>query len=180
MNIIFLDIDGVLNNDSIFRLSKQSIDESCVEFFIDALEEVNNAKVVISSIWRIGNKNLFEFENMICQQHAEPLLKILSFLHDDWRTKKLNKIRGNEIEEWLSRHQNIDKFICIDDDNDFLKTQPLLRTDLTTGFGIQESEILKMFFNGSNDNNIKWIKSRIKSQKKVLNAREKFINEHLK
>jgi hypothetical protein len=37
------------------------------------------------------------------------------------RTKELSKGRGAEIEEWLSRHPRVEKFVILDDDDSDMK-----------------------------------------------------------
>lgn len=54
--------------------------------------------------------------------------KLLEFIHEDWRTKDLHrfdldKVRGDEIAEWLSRHPEVTKYAIIDDDSDMLPEQ---------------------------------------------------------
>ena len=56
MNIIFTDFDGVFNNDACFILHKKLIHKDCMEFFLDAVDELIereiDIKFAISSTWR--------------------------------------------------------------------------------------------------------------------------------
>jgi len=126
MKVIFLDIDGVLNvipkdfdkHGGIFHSS-----------FVKNLERIINetdAKIVISSSWRFSG---------------------LSGMIDMWKDRKLpgevidvtpncvqlvNETdfefydqveRGHEIQDWLDKHPEIERYVIIDDDNDMLESQ---------------------------------------------------------
>ena len=106
MKVIFLDIDGVLNDgirimetDSDFP-SKEHLD--CLKAIVDATD----AKIVLSSTWRLfpSSKNIVK----------NCLRNIGSDIYDI--TKELPKGRGAEIKEWLSRHPEVNQFVILDDD----------------------------------------------------------------
>jgi len=54
----------------------------------------------------------------------------------DWRTGVLEGIRGNEVKEWLDRHPEVDKYVILDDDSDFLEDQKpfFVQTNSDDGF----------------------------------------------
>lgn len=54
MKLIFLDIDGVLNDHSRSSSGYCTIDSDKVELFNQILDAHPNARVVISSAWRLG------------------------------------------------------------------------------------------------------------------------------
>jgi hypothetical protein len=63
MRIIFLDIDGVLA--PIPRpFNQKDFKASCVMAFETVLQSVPDAKIVISSTWRIG-KSIIDFRKLI-------------------------------------------------------------------------------------------------------------------
>lgn len=157
MNIIFLDIDGVLNNSSTYDIFNSSCDPVCFYHFMNAFHEINNQlkslKIVISSTWR-GMK-FSDFELVIKETRSEKLKELFPYLHSDWRTNHFSEIsttprekycRGYEIQDWLSRHPEIENYLIIDDDSDFIENQHYLQTNYDLGFGLFENEILKIYF----------------------------------
>lgn len=129
MNIIFLDIDGVLNTPNYavqahatwkntngwfksrddFGALFDPIAVSCLEYLADT----TNAKIVISSTWRTAGlarmKELFKFRGID--------VDILDI------TPRLNTIRGEEIEAWLQINDYVTNYVILDDDTDFTDQQ---------------------------------------------------------
>lgn len=121
MKVIFLDIDGVLNclgcktfinkhyfvMDEKIQLLKQLIDET-------------NAKVVLSSSWRIGWADDKNDENSIDREdYLELVKKLKEFdieLYDHTPIKIPHvKTRGEEIDMWLKEHNDVRSFVILDD-----------------------------------------------------------------
>lgn len=132
--IVFLDVDGVLATKRTYlkRSPDQPypdclIDRECVVTF-NVLLRLMNPLVVVSSSWRRGTTK-DEFLRMMRRTG------IAAELHGDWCTKVLpNLSRGAEIAEWVNRHAaSIASYVCLDDDDDFLPGQPLVRTDFDRG-----------------------------------------------
>lgn len=185
-NIIFLDIDGVLNNNETYIFTKNSIDTVNIKLFLEALKYIKTKKeikIVISSSWRHPDLNGFiKYVYKVCGEQNEIYInQLLTYLHEDYCTKKIttfNAKRGDEVKEWLSRHSEVEKYICIDDDSDFLKNQPLLQTFPEYGFRYDDMLILqKYFINESKD--IEFILDEIPYFKKRLSKREKLIKSIL-
>lgn len=112
MKVIFLDIDGVLNDgvkimetESDFP-SKDHLD--CLKAIVDATD----AKIVLSSTWRLFPAARNDIKNALRNVGLE-------FID---RTKELPKGRGAEIKEWLSRHEDVCQFVILDDDIDDIVT----------------------------------------------------------
>ena len=105
MDIIFLDIDGVLNDAFTTadlmddRPKKEHLD--CLKAIIDA----TGAKIVLSSTWRLFPSARNDVKNALRNVGLE-------FID---RTKELRD-RASEIQEWLSRHPEVDKFVILDDE----------------------------------------------------------------
>ena len=126
-NIIFLDVDGVLNNfhslaDGIFI-----IPEKCK--MIERLCKEHNAKIVISSTWRYGEtlKSLQKFFGRV-GINEEYIIGL---------TPEYGTTRGDEIYPWLiDNPDKWTKYIIIDDDDDFYDIQKTrhIQTDMRTGF----------------------------------------------
>lgn len=126
MKIIFLDIDGVLNNVEhceqldqllgkeqywalIRAVSQMPFDyRSCL--LIKKMIDKTGAKVVLSSTWRANIKNI-----EIIEKFAQ--IKISD------RTPILHTIRGKEIKKYILEHPDITQYVIIDDDSDMLPEQ---------------------------------------------------------
>lgn len=147
-NIIFLDIDGVLNNEATFVLTPHKyMEPACVEFLKGALELIPDCSIVITSTWRRSGE-LQEFFNFVsyrnCSEIFEPLKQ---YLHEDFAVRNLRgKIRGEEVAEWLLRHPEVEKYVCIDDGTQYLPDQPLLRIDRLHGFWLDDKLTLLDYF----------------------------------
>ena len=100
MNIIFTDIDGVLNTVNRNDWNKTSIDlynKLCKEF---------DLKAVISSTWRL-NHTKEQLQDIFNEKGVE--VEIIDFT-DSFSDEG----RGREIEDWLFSHSH-GKFIILDD-----------------------------------------------------------------
>ena len=137
MKIIFLDIDGVLN--SFQTQPKEEIENmfGIHKVLVERLNDVvrkTDAKVVLSSTWR-HDKNW----RKTMKESG------LDFKFLDKTPDLRGEIRGNEIQKWLDKHQNVEKFCIIDDDSDMLPEQKHFKTSIFLG-GLTESiceEIIK-------------------------------------
>lgn len=124
IKIIFLDIDGVLNSKqykrkigSKFVDPQYQIDPLVVKRLNDIIA-TTNAKIVISSTWRLS---------FICAANA------LQKMQDCFADYGINDIvdctpqilasdgtplisfRGDEIKEWLKRNKDVSSFVVLDD-----------------------------------------------------------------
>lgn len=136
--IVFLDCDGVLNHTQMSWRSEDgrfiihASDPACVKRLQRFVEEVD-AKIVISSTWRLLN----EKEDIISYLGEW----IRDRLHDDWRTTRdYDRLRGNQINEWLEKNGN-HPYVILDDDSDFHDYQPLIKTSHDTG--LTDADIIK-------------------------------------
>lgn len=98
MKIIFLDVDGVLNDNSGYHLD---------DFRLKLLKRIikqTDAKIVVSSTWRLSKLSLLQ------KKLNKYDLKIYS------QTDVLDK-RENEIHSWLNKNSdlNISQWVSIDD-----------------------------------------------------------------
>ena len=134
--VIFLDIDGPIipPKNLVMRSMLKDIEQAGGKLhgltadFIGATDKIlhlhdpiavvlithlaleTNSKIVISSTWRGYGYDQFveDFEGFGFDR---------SLLHEDWRTKPGNTMpRKQEVEEWLSRHPEVKKFVTIDDE----------------------------------------------------------------
>lgn len=122
MNVIFLDVDGVLTSARVDGF--QTFDKYAVEF-VNFICQKAPCKVVISSTWRsMGGGEEF-FKGFFGEN-----------LHEDWSTtfKRMGE-RGKEIQEWLDRHPETENYLILDDDSDMLDSQKenFIKTDTYNG-----------------------------------------------
>ncbi len=119
MNIIFLDVDGVLNSQNklieLYNKTHKShsgmnfpFDENCFEN-LKILVEETNSKIVITSTWR----------------KYQEKIKLLNSILDKYNLKQevigyipiLNQKREYEIKEYI-KSNNVENFVIIDDIKD--------------------------------------------------------------
>lgn len=119
LKIIFLDIDGVLNNYDMYhherKVPYKQLIPACVKVLNDLIAKTN-AKVVISSTWRMNETK----ESLLSKLQAE------GYEHDIYDfTPELggSRVRGNEIKEWLDANKNVVNYVILDDDSDMLLWQ---------------------------------------------------------
>jgi hypothetical protein len=123
INIIFLDIDGVLNSMAYFELSKrgnkQTVYNEISDFHLQMLAKIYhtcNAKIVLSSTWReMDNESdisVYPMYQYLIESLAKYNMKIFS------KTPVLGMNRPLEIITWLNNQvdkENI-RFVSLDDD----------------------------------------------------------------
>lgn len=129
MKVIFLDVDGVLNNDAYFERTKNEktcrieLDDEnieCLKEIIDATD----AKVVVTSTWkelRIYSELISYLKNFGIEVYN--------------KTVHMSYNRGDEIREYLRTHE-IENFIILDDEifRDFNELiSHLVKTDFYNG-----------------------------------------------
>lgn len=145
MKVIFLDIDGVLNCGECFKRHHDEweaagrpkvykiwsmLEASHIEQLNRILKETG-AKICISSAWRGDPKTPSELYKAGLLPEAEivgttPHLRTpVGMSGWDW------KERGKEIQWWLDRHPEVEKYCIIDDDSDMLPHQKLFKTKFT-------------------------------------------------
>lgn len=122
MDVIFLDIDGVLN-------CKNTIEkwEGCYGIDPILLERLNSilrhidVKIVLSSCWRHSDTSIEFLKN---------IKKIPIF---DITPDSKDGIRGKEIQQWLKKHPEVKTYAILDDDSDMLPGQTLFKTTFEEG-----------------------------------------------
>ena len=141
MNVIFLDIDGVLNSElyyksnryikpdkeyaktkNAFVIYKSEFDPLAIEFLNKLIEETDS-NVVITSTWR--NKGL---------ENLQKLFESVGFkykLFDMTPYGCKDCLRGNEIIQWIKNNKKLlaqdyydfNSYVILDDDSDMLYWQ---------------------------------------------------------
>jgi hypothetical protein len=150
MNVIFLDIDGVINPfgiedkwpiqrmDPDFSVhevltqsfkDEQTFDRKCIRN-LNLLVRAVRADLVLSSSWRLEN-----YGDVVRKLHESGVEG--KFLGPTPYLPPANGIvppRGHEIALWLQEHPAVDKFVILDDDNDMEPLEKhLIHTNFVTG-----------------------------------------------
>lgn len=135
MNIIFIDIDGVLNSPNYF-LSRNRQSFPFSEDRSDDIDPVpckllndfclnHDVKLVLSSTWR-HDHNEQKIMSVFKKRGLD--VEVVAV------TPIIYKQRGDEINMFLETTTlKIDKYAILDDDGDFYPEQPLVQTHWETG-----------------------------------------------
>lgn len=142
MNVIFLDVDGVLNDqDLIFEKYKtQELEISRDKLLL--LKEIiisnDDTKVVLSSSWRIGllRKNGKIVADTTYHKEFLELLKEYDIEIYDITPSMMN--RTEEIRYYLDNNKDIDGYVVLDDD--LVDDENQVRTDFFNG-GLTEEYV---------------------------------------
>jgi hypothetical protein len=124
MNVIFLDIDGVLcTTRQAVAINDRGV-MSCLDpvalQFLDRIARDFDVKYVISSTWRMGESYSY-FRSLFMAAQARDLA--MALYYDDWATPVIHeKDRGHEIQNWIDRNKP-ENYIILDDDSDMLDHQ---------------------------------------------------------
>lgn len=121
-NILFLDIDGVINLDpnnytGPFKAEEQinNINELCLKY---------NLKIVVDSSWRHHS----DYKDILYNSGLDYSIPILD------KTEMLDIEREEEILKYLETNLYVDKFIIIDDHDFELLSKYHVKTDSNLGF----------------------------------------------
>lgn len=145
MKVIFLDIDGVLNtshgsDDDVF--TELGVLNKTLVARLNKLIADTNAKVVISSSWRI----------LSTQEEITNALESVGFEGEiiSMTPNSSHRFRGLEILEWKRGRTDVENYIILDDDSDMLlwQTNHFYNTDCE--FGLTDKIVYKStrFLNG--------------------------------
>ncbi len=142
MNVIFLDVDGVLNDqDLIFEKYKtQELEISRDKLLL--LKEIiisnDDTKVVLSSSWRIGllRKNGKIVADTTYHKEFLELLEEYGIEIYDITPSMMN--RTEEIRYYLDNNKDIDGYVVLDDD--LVDDENQVRTDFFNG-GLTEEHV---------------------------------------
>ena len=109
MKVLFLDIDGVVNNKSTEKKFRKlmAIDPAMVAL-VQRIVQNTGCEIVLSSFWRLF-QNGREVERKVCR-----FADITAILHAP---------RGYEIKVWLTQHPQIEHYAILDDAGSILPEQ---------------------------------------------------------
>lgn len=144
MNIIFLDIDGVLNSRSSierFNSTRRLCPDACRN--LKDLVEQTDSKIVISSTWRLSF-TLDQIIEAINQAHS----------WENWSNVIIDKtphlrsgIRQEEIDTFLDHIGCHCNFVVLDDDNGDIFTPLFVHVDRLIGLTENDVIFAKELFN---------------------------------
>jgi len=108
LKVIFLDIDGVLNNQTLlYHYGFDYIDGDMVEL-LKHVVNATGAEIVLSSSWRLDGHS----KKIVEKELEKTKMELL-----DCTIHIKGKKRAEEIKEWLGRHK-VKKYAILDDDED--------------------------------------------------------------
>lgn len=135
--LIFLDIDGVLNSRASIAMGVHLEAEKVI--LIDMLRKMagEGTEVIISSTWR----HMWELRDL------QEILRVVGFRNSSQITgitpiNMGSTCRGEQIQAVLDSRNDVEKYVIIDDDSDFLPHQlPYhVKTEVSVGFTRKEFE----------------------------------------
>ncbi len=139
MRVVFLDIDGVLNQlESCFPQGQHAIEANLVAR-LNGLIERSGAALVISSDWRLfhGWPGCGEILRE-CGVVAE-ILGVTPQIEDE-RDEIGWHARGREVRAWLDEHPGVDSFVIVDDHEPFPGLEArFVQTD--ANWGLQPADV---------------------------------------
>lgn len=138
MKVVFLDIDGVLNNfkDRNFGTKLSAI--SCKN--LNSLLDKNpDLKIVISSSWR---SNGLEFMKKMLSENGIDEKKVVDVTGNERGN------RGHQIQCWLDGNAEVTKFVILDDNSDMGNLlSHLVKTNSFIGFTSKDAEAASEILN---------------------------------
>ena len=149
MKAIFLDFDGVITTQRTrYELDKRKLN------ILGRILEKTDAKIVISSSWRrytleatlekLNDASGCFMNNMIfpfCDKVVGVTDRLYAFCVGS-NEKHYRICRGNEIDKYLSEHEEITSYVILDDDSDMLLKQKsyFVKTDTYRGLSNRDAD----------------------------------------
>lgn len=136
MNLIFLDVDGVLNSQkfadkmlkdcNIDPFENDMLDDHAIRL-LKVLVDETNARIVLTSSWR----NFGDSLSKLAKQLSHHKLFIWS---ETPRCKDENSCRGDEITLWFRENVGVFNYVILDDDSDMtVHMEHLVQTSFDDG-----------------------------------------------
>lgn len=158
MNLIFLDIDGVLNSSSYAKKHYEEtgkglfmydfIDPSRVELLLSFLNiHDGDVGLVISSSWRKNTLNdtiSFFKEHELVDPLAKYIVGITPRLYDGVRGDEIDWFLNSVGKQFAKEFLCIDRFCIVDDEDDMLEYQFDKFIHVDSYVGLTESDIDKI------------------------------------
>lgn len=122
MKVLFLDIDGVVNNQTTAQRHRGFIGiDPYLAFLVGKIQLDTGCEVVLSSSWRLMPDSKEEVEKQVVK------------LYDVTPDLRGVTDRGCEINAWLDEHPEVTRYAILDDNTDFHKEHKLFKTSFMEG-----------------------------------------------
>ena len=142
MKVLFLDFDGVITTyESGWKIDLKKLK------LIDNIIKLTNAKIVISSSWKVGKNNVDDFKEYLCNDWKVGIKSETNIFKEFVRniydiTDSKGSWRGDEIQRWLDAHEEeVETYVILDDDSDFHDDQLFNFVQTDTYEGLTEREV---------------------------------------
>ena len=154
MKVIFLDFDGVITTYN----SKWKIDMNNIKIINDICDKTN-AKIVVTSSWRIGHRgDVLAFNGYLTQYIIEH--NYLDNVQDTFdkfignivgMTESIGGWRGDEIKLYMNEHPDVKNYVILDDDSDMCDYQlfNFVQTDTYEGITERDAKLCVDILNGT-------------------------------
>lgn len=145
VNVIFLDIDGVLNHSHFGKDTQDRYEfaNDCIANLKKILLSVADCKIVVSSNWRRFKTNAEMFNGRPWRNVLEEKLGIEGVIIDDVPTLASNS-RADEIEAWMNANKEklgVGTYVIFDDECSTLRKKfpnNVVDCSIATGEGLSE------------------------------------------
>ena len=133
MKILFLDVDGVLNNVN-SSVGEMFPVEPYAVLLVDRIVQATGCQVVLSSSWR----HMPDWRDVL--KKAAPSIELLDRTpryssSTKYKIDESALCRGHNIQDWLDEHPEVERYAIVDDSADMLKEQVpnFFKTSWSTG-----------------------------------------------
>lgn len=139
MKVLFLDVDGVLNNEEMIREvhDMHYLDDTFLAR-IARVVKASGCKVVISSTWRLSVVSLTRLKDALARHGVE----IYSLTPDS-----MMQPRREEILAWLNNNKQVENYAVLDDDEDADVGSGFFRTTFKDGLTDEIADQIITHFN---------------------------------
>jgi len=134
VNVVFLDIDGVLNNSKTRKLTSYTRSPFVDPAMLKRLRKIldaTKAEVVLSSDWRYDRDD---------ERYNQDFIELKYLLGDygiefyDFTPERLDGNRGLEIKEFLDNHKEVTNYVVLDDRSDAcVEPDKFIHTSMSVG-----------------------------------------------
>jgi len=120
MRILFLDMDGVMNNAKSSHLPDQFFPiEPYAVLLLDRIIQATGCKIVLSSSWR----HMPDWREIL--KKRMPSIEILDRTpryssSSKYGVDERDLCRGHNIQDWLDEHPEVERYAIVDDSADML------------------------------------------------------------
>lgn len=141
MNLLFLDVDGVIINRQSCKTSYDNADPNCVAR-LNKLIEQSGAKIVVTGAWRI-DRSANDLQQLLGKWGVRGVV-IAKTPHGPHGCRRGDEI-GKFFQEWQG--EQIESFVILDDDADFGQFLPhLVHTRFASGLTVNDTEMAMKVF----------------------------------